>query len=381
MDPVIDPILYQPLDWDHLDRQLGLVPPRVCILIATKNGQETVYETVKYATGNAEVFLVSDGSTDNTVEIATQAGAQVLDLAINVGKPSALREGFRHFDLEHRYDYILILDDDTRLDPYFVHETMKSFKKHPDAVAVSGRTSADWPHEQRWNGWVAARAMSYWRYNWGVKVGQSAMKSITVLPGSNTVFRTDTFAKLLARDVKYIVDDTQWCLDIQTEKMGRIVHNSYAKAYVQDPSNLRDYYKQMLRWMWGSFQGVRGHRIGRHMSWFSFTYSLLIIDWFLYVVLWPTFLAIIGWRAYQGGDLDRAAMFYVLGYFIWVSIAALFLRKWRLPLLTPWIIAMDWINRWIFVHSFFKAWRQPTVESCKWDSPTRLSTSARKDAA
>lgn len=366
------------VDWNAIDGALGL-PARgrrgACILIATKDGAGTVYETIKYASGNADVFLVSDGSTDNTVAEAWRAGAvDVLELDVNVGKPSALREAFNHFGLVDRYEFICVLDDDTRLDRFFMHEALKPFDGHPEVVAVSGRTSSDWGHEQRWNGWVGARAMSYARYDLLVKRGQSALNAITVLPGSNTVFRIDTFAKLLARDVRYIVDDTQWLLDIQTEKMGRVVHTHHAKAWVQDPSNLRDYYRQMLRWMWGSFQGVRGHRIGRHKSWFSFTYSLLIVDWFLYVTVWPALLAFVGWRAYQSGDLDRAAAFYVGGYFVWTCLFAVMLRKWRLPLLLPWIIALDWINRFIFIHAFVKAWRQPVVESCRWDSPTRLST-------
>lgn len=345
----------------------------VCALIATKNGAMTLTETINHANVQADVFVVSDGSTDDTASVAEAAGASVLELVENVGKPAALREGFRQLGLG-AYDAIIVLDDDTRLAPDFVTEAMLVFDKHPESVAVSGKTMSDWLPEQRWNGWVGARALGYWRYNWGVKVGQSALKAITVLPGSNTMFRAQTFGTLLERDVEYIVDDTQWCLDIQTKKMGRIVHTSYAKAYVQDPASLREYYKQMLRWMWGTFQGIRGHRIGRRLSWFSVAYSALILDWLLYVLVWPVFLAVIGWKAYQGNNLEWFILGYLGGYFIWCAIAGAFLRQWRLPLLMPWVLAIDWVNRVIFIHAFVKAWRQPVVDSCKWVSPTRHAT-------
>lgn len=42
------------------------------------------------------VLVVSDGSTDQTVSVATAAGATVLRLAINVGVGGALRAGFRY---------------------------------------------------------------------------------------------------------------------------------------------------------------------------------------------------------------------------------------------------------------------------------------------
>lgn len=110
------------------------------------------------------------------------------------------------------------------------------------------------------------------------------------------------------------------------------------------------------------------------MSWFSMVYSLMILDWILYVTVWPGFLALTTYHAWQGGNLEWVAIFYFGGYALWSVIAAMFLRKWRLPLLLPWIIMMDWVNRAIFIHAFFKAWSQPTVTSCKWDSPTRINT-------
>ena len=345
----------------------------VCVLIATKNGAETLQETIEHACTQADVYVVSDGSTDKTISVAKRAGATVLGLRKNIGKPAALRRGFHKFNLS-QYEFILVLDDDTRLAPDFVHEALLVYDKHDDAVAVSGKTMSDWRHGQRWNGWVAARALGYWRYNWAVKVGQSALNAITVLPGSNTVFRTDTFAALLKRDVRYIVDDTQWCLDIQTENMGRILHTSHAVAYVQDPGTLREYYKQMLRWMWGSFQGVRGHKIGRRLSWFSFTYSMLILDWVLYVLLWPAILVTVGWSAYQSDNILTFLGWYFGLYLLWCCVSGIFLRRWRLPLLMPWVVIVDWVNRVIFIHAFIKAWRQPVVESCKWESPARFNT-------
>jgi cellulose synthase/poly-beta-1,6-N-acetylglucosamine synthase-like glycosyltransferase len=178
---------------------------------------------------------------------------------------------------------------------------------------------------------------------------------------------------LLERDVEYIVDDTQWLLDIQTEHLGRVVYARRARAYVQDPTTLGSWYKQTLRWMHGSMQGIRGHRIGRRCSWFSITYSALIFDWLLYVAFWPALLVWLFVRADTWQDAATTAGIYVAGYAIWAAIGAVALRNWRMLLMFPTLIVMDWIQRALFVHAFVRTWREPTSE-CKWVSPTRHDT-------
>lgn len=345
--------------------------PRACILIASKDGEATIERAIEHCVHQADVYVVSDGSTDRTVARAEQAGAIVMELNVNVGKPNALRAAYFGFDLGEIYDSILILDDDTRLAPNFVEEAMACMK--PGVAVVCGETRSDWLHDLRWNGLVGARALAYWRYGLFLKQGQHIINSITVIPGSNSVFSTAVMSELLPREVRYIVDDTQWLLDIQTEKLGRVAYARKARAYVQDPTTFKDWYKQTLRWLHGSMQGIRGHRIGRSRSWFSLTYSALILDWFLYVLVWPIALAFVLTRAAASGQLGAALAIYMAGYLIWAIIGAIAVKNWRMPFLLPTLILMDWLQRAVFVHAFVRAWRVPTSE-CKWDSPTRHDT-------
>ena len=62
---------------------------------------------------------------------------------------------------------------------------------------------------------------------------------------------------------------------------------------------------------------------------------------------------------------------YVGGYFVWSAIGAIALRRWRLLAMTPFAIVFDWLYRINFAHALIKALRQPRVESCRWESPTR----------
>lgn len=365
-------------DWALVDERLGLdgLPEtdqgrNACILIATKDGEATVGRCIEHCIDQADVYVVSDGSTDRTAAVAEAAGATVMELEENVGKPVALRIAYFGFELDKRYDAVSIVDDDTRLAPDFIAEAMKEMT---DGVAVvCGETRSDWLHDLRWNGIVGARALAYWRYGLLLKQGQHLLNAITVIPGSNSVFATDVLTELLQREVRYIVDDTQWLLDIQTEKMGRVVYARRARAYVQDPTTLHEWNVQTIRWLHGSMQGIRGHRIGRTWSWFSVTYSALILDWVLYVVAWPFLLAMAFTHAWNTDRLALAMTIYVGGYVVWAAIGAIAVKNWRLPFMVPVLFFMDWAQRAVFIRAFLRTWREPTSE-CKWESPSRHDT-------
>ena len=64
----------------------------------------------------ADVLVVDDGSTDNTAEVARQAGADVLTLPYNLGVGGAMRAGFR-FAEAHGHDAVVQIDADGQHDP------------------------------------------------------------------------------------------------------------------------------------------------------------------------------------------------------------------------------------------------------------------------
>lgn len=63
-----------------------------------------------------EVLVVSDASTDQTVSIAQEAGARVLQLPLQLGAWGATQAGLR-FALRHGYDRVISLDADGQHDP------------------------------------------------------------------------------------------------------------------------------------------------------------------------------------------------------------------------------------------------------------------------
>jgi len=83
----------------------------VTAVIPAYNEEQTIADVVKRVKNIdkiQKVIVVSDGSTDNTAEIARQCGADVIELNENVGKGGAIKAGINECGTE----IILFLDAD-----------------------------------------------------------------------------------------------------------------------------------------------------------------------------------------------------------------------------------------------------------------------------
>ncbi|MFU8851560.1 glycosyltransferase family 2 protein [Micromonospora sp. SL1-18] len=340
-------------------------------MIACRNGAATIAAavTAARATG-APVYVVSDGSTDDTARVAAAAGAQVLALGANVGKPAALHAGYVHFRLGLAYRAVAIIDDDVLVASDFVSSALALLE---DQVAiVVGHNVTWWPPERRWNLWLAKRAYSYWNYQVITRRIQSHFNVMNCISGSNSLYRVELLDVVLPQQPPYIVDDTYWLLETHRRRLGRIVYAPRAVAYLQDPTTMRDWYKQNLRWMWGTFQGIIGHRVGRMHSRFDYAYLLLMLHWLLYVAGGPLTLWLL---ATAGLDVGRGLLLLLGGQALWVVLAAWRLARPRLVFFLPLIILADLLYRVVMVHALVKALRHPTVDRCVWASPPRIGAS------
>lgn len=344
-------------------------------VIATLNGASTIASSVRACSRQGDTFVVSDGSIDDTVGVSVAAGAtDTLQLDENVGKPAAIYALVHRLRLLDRYELICIVDDDTVVDDDFVRRTTASFT--PGVSVVCAKTASDWGHAQRWNPIVGSRAFAYWKYQAFIRRGQSALGVMNCISGSNSVYRAAFLRDVLRPDTPYVVDDTYWVLEAQRRKLGRVTYCPDTSARIQEPTTVRAWYKQNLRWMWGTFQGILGHKVGRRATKFDVAYLGLMIDWLLFTLVTPVILGvIIATNLDNPARLWHVAIFYSAGYAVWSCIGAIALRKWRLAVLWPALLVLDWIARVNLLHAFVKALRQPTA-TCRWESPARYAAAA-----
>lgn len=127
-------------------------PKRIAALIPALNEGEHLKELIpqvkKYI---PDVIVVDDGSSDNTSEVAIQAGAHLLRHPKNRGKGEALRTGF-HYLLGHGFEGCLILDGDGQHHPEDIPSFL-SFVDHPEVGVVVGDRMGEplpMPFVRRW---------------------------------------------------------------------------------------------------------------------------------------------------------------------------------------------------------------------------------------
>lgn len=86
-------------------------PPRVAAIVPVYNEADTLVEVLTVLKGIPrldEILVVSDGSTDDTVEVARRMGVKTVDLRRNYGKALAMSMGVAHT----RAEVVLFVDGD-----------------------------------------------------------------------------------------------------------------------------------------------------------------------------------------------------------------------------------------------------------------------------
>lgn len=257
---------------------------RVAVLMAAHNEEPVIGDTLaalQALQAGVQLFLVSDGSTDATADIARENGATVLELNPNRGKAGALVEAIRHFELAERFDVVMLLDADTRLAPDYFETGLRAFDD-PGVVAVAGRaTTLLTPRSPTRAGriLVAYRERVYVAMQYLFKFGQAGrlLNVVPIVPGFASMYRTRILADIDIAAPGLKIEDYNMTFEVHAKRLGRIAfHPHSAIAHTQDPDELVDYAKQVERWNLGFWQTVLRHRFRLSAFWLSL--SLFIVE-------------------------------------------------------------------------------------------------------
>jgi glycosyltransferase involved in cell wall biosynthesis len=87
---------------------------------------------------NADIIVVSDGSTDNTVNEASEAGATVVELPFNLGYGAALQTGYK-YALTKDYEFAVQMDADGQHDPSAIQSLIEPVLKDEVDITIGSR--------------------------------------------------------------------------------------------------------------------------------------------------------------------------------------------------------------------------------------------------
>lgn len=108
---------------------------RVCAIIPAYDEAKTIAEIVQETKKYVDmVFVVDDGSTDNTAQVAQQNGAQVIRHRVNRGIGAAQQSGY-DAAINNEFDYIVQLDSDGQHNPKHILEMLEVAKECDMVIA------------------------------------------------------------------------------------------------------------------------------------------------------------------------------------------------------------------------------------------------------
>lgn len=240
----------------------------VAVLMAAHNEEIVIDDSLAAITTlvpAANVHVVSDFSTDATVELALRRGVKVVQTPTNVGKAGALEFGIEQFGLVERFRAVLLLDADTRLDPDYFNQALPLFDD-PDVVAVAGCAHSQWQRSDvTWRGraLIAHRSRIYGLTQRLLKFGQTwrHVNATHIVPGFASLYRTSVLPEITINPRGLVIEDFNMTFEVYRKRLGRIAFCLGAKAVTQDPDTFGDYIRQTKRWALGLWQTVRRHGV------------------------------------------------------------------------------------------------------------------------
>jgi len=265
-----------------LVQQAAFKVRHVAVLIPAHNEAAVLaasLESIMKLVPRRNVYVVSDGSTDGTAELARNSGAQVHETERNVGKAGALREGIGHFKLIDRYPVVLLLDADTRIQAEYFAEALPLFDE-PDVVAVAGcvRTARDRRLSVTGNVLVGHRQRIYAIGQRMLKFGQTYLRANAthIVPGFASMYRTEVLQFMDLDPPGLVIEDYNMTFEIYQKRLGKVAFTLSAVAETQDPVAFRDYVRQTRRWAVGLWQTVRRHPPQANL--FSAMLAILLLE-------------------------------------------------------------------------------------------------------
>ena len=223
--------------------------PSVTIVVPAWNEGETILGTVHsllaldYPKDRLTIFIVDDGSTDNTLEVAKrfEGHPQIrVFTKENGGKFTALNLGLTHATS----DLIGCLDADSFVASNALKEIIPYFDNQ-EIMAVTPSVQIHNPD----NILRRVQAAEYMIGEFTRKVF-SRINGLYVTPGPFSIYRRKIFATVGGFVHGYNTEDMEMALRLQSHQM-RIENAHTALVYTVSPATPRALYNQRVRWVSG----------------------------------------------------------------------------------------------------------------------------------
>jgi len=253
--------------------------PTVTLLIAAYNEANVLAEKLSnslqldYPQNKLRLLVVSDGSTDGTDMIAEkfkENGVELLSLAPNRGKMTALNEGFKTINSE----IVVLSDANVMYDSYSIRKLVRHFVD-PSIGAVSGKVTLINDHLS-----YADAEVKYYDVEHSIQQLEGDTGSMIGADGAMYALRTELYRQL-PEDT--ILDD--FVISMGVVKQGRrLIHEPEAVAYERNIVEMGGEFRRKVRIIAGGLQTLIRRQIfpknNDMVSWFKLI-SHKILRWMI----------------------------------------------------------------------------------------------------
>ena len=264
---------------------------RYAVMVAARNEETVIADLIhsikvqNYPADLIDIFVIADNCTDNTADVAREAGAIVFPRTNDkeVGKGYALDYGFqviREQYADRGYEAYFVFDADNVLDVNYFREMNATFD-HGAKASTSYRNSKNYG-----DNWISA-GYALWfiresRYlnNSRMLLGTSCAVSGTGFLFSRQVMESTNGWKfhLLTEDIEFSVHHI-----LQGRKIGFCAD---AVLYDEQPVTFRQSWRQRMRWSQGYLQVFRDY--GARLLRGIFRGSFSCFDMSYHICPWPS---------------------------------------------------------------------------------------------
>ena len=233
--------------------------PTVTIIVPCFNEEKTVSQTINslldvdYPKEKLKIFLVDDGSTDNTLNIM-KGFEKYSNIRIfnkeNGGKHTAINLGLKYIET----DFVACLDADSFIHSQSLVRMMQCFLKNEDIMAVIPATIIYNPK----NFIKSIQKIEYFGSIFTKKM-LGLLSGLHVTPGTLPLYRSEVFNKVGGFRKAHNVEDGEIALRMHQHSL-RIDYCHDAYVYTVAPDSLYGLYKQRLRWYYGFMKNLIDYR-------------------------------------------------------------------------------------------------------------------------
>ena len=301
------------------------------------------------------VVVISDNSTDSTVDLAREAGAEVYETTDNTFKKAgALNQVLDILipDLRES-NMVFAIDADTSLGPSFVNDSLNLMIRRPEVGAVGGVFVGREPN----NILELAQSNEYVRYMRQIDRSGKTM----VLSGTAAMIRVKALRQVKEHRGTYydntaLTEDMEIGLVLKT--LGwKLASPISCRATTDLMPTLKDLHNQRVRWYRGAFENLRSYGLTKVTL--AYWGQQLMLGWS--VLMMGLYLSLTSVALVLGG-ITFNPLWAAVGFIFWLErLVTAWKNGWKGRLLAVVIIpelCYDIFLQWAFIKALYLSLRK-----------------------